>query len=103
MKIAVVGLGYVGLAISMLLSKNHEVVAIDINLKKIKMLNNGIATIKDNDIQDCLNYHIKNSLNNKSYKDKGSFRATDNIYDACENAEFIILATPTNYDEEKLF
>lgn len=102
MKIAVVGLGYVGLANSMLLSKNHEVVAMDTNHKKISMLNDGIATIKDSDIQDYLDYHIKNnSLNNKIHKDRGSFRATNNISDACENAEFIILATPTNYDEEK--
>lgn len=102
MKIAIIGCGYVGLANSMLLSKNHEVVALDIDIKKINMLNNGIASIKDAEIQDYLDHHIKNNtLNNKKFSAEGSFRATDNISDACENAEFIILATPTHYDEKK--
>ncbi len=92
-KIAVAGLGYVGLSIAMLLSKEHDVAAFDVDKKKIGSLKNGISTIDDIDIQNYLSSHKKSdSIMN------GTFLATDNKVDAFKDAEYIIIATPTDYD-----
>ena len=91
MKIAVAGTGYVGLSLATLLSQNNEVVALDIIKEKIDMINNRISPIKDKEIEEYLN--IKN-LN---------LRATLNYQDAFNNADYIIISTPTNYDPEKNF
>lgn len=89
MKIAVAGTGYVGLSNAMLLSQHHEVIALDIIPERIKQLNNKISPLEDSD--------IKNFLANK----KLNFRATLDEELAFKNANFVIVATPTDYDEAK--
>lgn len=87
MKIAIAGAGYVGLSNSILLAQNHEVVVFDINLSKIKKLNKKISPIKDDDIEYFL------SSKNLSIK------ATVNKDLAFKGAQFVIVATPTDYDQ----
>ena len=87
MRIAVSGAGYVGLSSAMLLSQNHEVIITDIKPERIEMLNNGISPIEDPQIEAFLR------------KDELNFRATQDIEDAYKKANFVIVATPTNYDE----
>ena len=91
MKIAVAGTGYVGLSIATLLSQNNEVVALDIIPEKVEMINKGISPIKDEYIED----YLKNK--------KLNLRATLDYKDAFKDAEFIVISTPTNYDDEKNF
>ena len=86
MKIAVAGTGYVGLSNAMIFSQHHEVVALDIIDNKVEMLNQKISPIQDPDISTFLS---EKPLN---------FRATTNKFDAYQNADFIIIATPTDYD-----
>ena len=89
MKVAVAGTGYVGLSIATLLAQHHEVVALDIIKKKVDMINNRISPIKDKEIED----YLKNkNLNLKATLDKE---------EAFKNARFIVISTPTNYDETK--
>lgn len=89
MKIAVAGTGYVGLSIATLLSQNHEVVALDIIKEKVDMINNHISPIQDKEIEDF--------LKNK----KLNLKATLNKEEAFKNANFVVISTPTNYDEQK--
>ena len=91
MKIAVAGTGYVGLSLATLLSQNNEVVALDIIKEKIDMINNRISPIKDKEIEEYLNTK------------KLNLRATLDYQDAFNNADYIIISTPTNYDSEKNF
>ena len=91
MKIAVAGTGYVGLSIATLLSQNNEVVALDIIPEKVEMINKGTSPIKDEYIED----YLKNKNLN--------LRATLDYKDAFKDAEFIVISTPTNYDDEKNF
>jgi len=86
MKIAVVGTGYVGLSNAILLSQKHEVIALDINPERVTQLNKRVSPIQDNDIADY--------LSNKNL----NLRATSSIDEAYSNADYVIVATPTNYD-----
>ena len=91
MKIAVAGTGYVGLSISALLAQHHEVVAVDIISEKVNLINNGKSPIKDDYIEE---YLANRSLN---------LVATLDVKTAYSDADFVIIAAPTNYDLEKNF
>lgn len=89
MKIAVAGTGYVGLSIATLLSQKNEVIALDVIPEKVEMINKRVSPIKDKYIESY-------------FKDKQlNLRATLDYKEAFENAKFIIISTPTNYDDEK--
>jgi len=88
MKIAVAGTGYVGLSIATLLSQNHEVVALDVIEEKVDMINKRISPIKDKEIEE---YFKEKELN---------LRATLDYKDAFMDAEYIVISTPTNYNDE---
>jgi UDPglucose 6-dehydrogenase len=99
MKIAITGTGYVGLSNAMLLSQHHEVVVLDIIPSKIEMLNKAISPVEDKEIQEYLLAHKDNStLNTKQSKSSASFTATLDKVEAYTNADFVIIATPTDYD-----
>jgi len=86
LKIAVAGTGYVGLSVAILLAQHNEVVAIDIVPEKVAMLNRKQSPIEDADIKDF--------LRNKSL----NFKATLDKVEAFTSADFVVIATPTDYD-----
>lgn len=91
MKIAVAGTGYVGLSLATLLSQKNEVIALDVIPEKVEKINNRISPIQDEYIE-------------KYFKEKElNLKATLDYKEAFEGAEFVIISTPTNYDEEKNF
>ena len=91
MKIAVAGTGYVGLSIATLLAQHNEVVAVDVIPEKVEKINNRISPIQDDYIEK---YLTEKSLN---------LRATLDAKAAYRDAEFIVIAAPTNYDPQKNF
>lgn len=88
MKIAVAGLGYVGLSNAILLARHHEVTAIDVVLEKIKMVSAGVSPIIDT---ECERFLSQGNL---------SLNVTIDPVEAYSDAKFVIIATPTNYDPE---
>lgn len=87
MNITVAGLGYVGLSLACLLSKHNDVIAIDINESRVADINNGISPIKDAFIEAYLADRPT------------SLRATTDVNKAYERTDYIVIATPTNYDD----
>ncbi|MCR5094640.1 MAG: nucleotide sugar dehydrogenase [Lachnospiraceae bacterium] len=89
MKIAVAGTGYVGLSMSVLLSQHNEVTAVDVLPEKVEMINNKMSPIIDKEIEDYLanrDLHLSATTDGRS---------------AYRDADFVIVSTPTNYDEKK--
>ena len=91
MKIAVAGTGYVGLSLATLLSQKNEVIALDIDSIKVEKINKRISPIKDEKIEEFFR------------EKKLDLRATVDYEEAFKEADFVIISTPTNYDEEKNF
>lgn len=91
LKIAVAGTGYVGLSMATLLSQHHEVVAVDVVPEKVEKINNRISPIQDDYIEK---YFAEKKLN---------LRATLDGAEAYSDADFVIIAAPTNYDPAKNF
>lgn len=94
MKITVAGTGYVGLSLAVLLSQHNEVTAVDIVPEKVEKINNWISPIQDDYIEKFLAEHTERKLN---------LKATTNGKEAYKNADFVIIAAPTNYDAQKNF
>lgn len=91
MKIAVAGTGYVGLSLATLLSQKHEVLALDVIPEKVEKINNRISPIKDEYIE-------------KFFKEKElNLKATLDYKEALKDAKFVIISTPTNYDDKTNF
>ena len=88
-KITVAGTGYVGLSLAVLLAQKNEVVALDIIPEKVDMINNRISPIKDAEIEE---YFKNKELN---------LKATLDYEDAIRDSKYVIISTPTNYDDEK--
>ena len=91
MKIAIAGTGYVGMSIATLLSQHHEVTAVDIIPEKVEMINRRQSPIADHEIEEY--------LSTKPLK----LRATLDAEEAYRNADFVVIAAPTNYDPVKNF
>lgn len=91
MKIAVAGTGYVGLSLAVLLSQHHEVVAVDIVKDKVDLINNRKSPITDIEIES---FFENNNLNLSATLDSAA---------AYKDADFVIIATPTNYDPDTNF
>ena len=85
-KITVVGSGYVGMSLAVLLSQKNDVTILEIDKKRVELVNNKQSTVQDSDIQEFLN---RRKLNLEATTDKEM---------AYNNSKFIIVATPTNYD-----
>lgn len=89
MKIAVAGTGYVGLSLSILLAQHNKVLALDIVKEKVDLINGKKSPIVDKEIEEYLESHDLDLL------------ATTNAQAAYSDADFVVIATPTNYDPQK--
>lgn len=91
LKIAVAGTGYVGLSLAVLLAQHHQVTALDIVPEKVEMINNKKSPIRDEYIEK---YLAEKELD---------LTATLNAKEAYSDADFVVIAAPTNYDSKKNF
>lgn len=91
MKITIAGTGYVGLSLAVLLAQHNEVLALDVIPEKVKMINNKKSPIVDR--------YISEYLEHKSL----DLKATLDYEYAFKKADYVIVSTPTNYDEKKIF
>lgn len=91
MRIAVAGTGYVGLSVALLLSQHNDVHALDIVPSKVEMLQRGVSPIRDAEIERFLNDQESLQLR---------FHATCDVHEAYGDAEYVVVATPTNYDTD---
>ena len=89
MKIAVAGTGYVGMSIAVLLSQKNKVVAVDVIPEKVEMINNRISPIQDKELEEYLNTKELN------------LKATLDAKEAYEDADYVVISVPTNYDPNK--
>jgi nucleotide sugar dehydrogenase len=96
MKIAIAGTGYVGLSLAVLLSEKHEVMALDVVPEKVEMINNRMSPIRDKYIEEFM-------FEAKKGERVMNLTATLDYKEAFKNANFVIISTPTNYDDEKNF
>ena len=96
MKIAIAGTGYVGLSLAVLLSEKHEVMALDIVPEKVEMINNHMSPIRDKYIEEFM-------FEAKRGERMMNLTATLDYKEAFKNANFVIISTPTNYDDERNF
>lgn len=87
MTIAIVGLGYVGLSLACLLSKDSNVIAIDIDRRKVDLIDRGISPIADAKIEACLK------------SEAARLHVTSDAPAAYKNADYVVISTPTDYDE----
>lgn len=94
MKIAVAGTGYVGLSLAVLLSQHNEVVAVDIVPEKVEKINKWQSPIQDDYIEKFMAEHEERHLN---------LTATTDAEAAYRDADFVVIAAPTNYDSKKNF
>lgn len=88
MQLTIAGTGYVGLSNAVLLAQHHQVIALDVVAEKVEQINQGLSPIADKELED---YLANKPLN---------LRATLDKFEAYERAEFVIIATPTDYDPE---
>lgn len=86
-KVVVVGLGYVGLSSAVLLAQKSEVIGVDLSVEKVKLINQGVSPILDDDITNFLR------------EENLSLTASTDLVHAVKTADYVIIATPTNYDE----
>lgn len=98
LRIAVAGTGYVGLSIATLLAQNHDVIAVDVVPEKVEKLNQGISPIQDEYIEKYLKGDF---INNNGQKGKLRLQATLDGAEAYRDADFVVIAAPTNYDPVK--
>ena len=108
LKIAVAGTGYVGLSIATLFAQHHDVVAVDVVPEKVDKINNRVSPIQDEYIEKYLaDHNIINCVGNESSPSKGdgrgSLTATLDGASAYKDADFVVIAAPTNYDPVKNF
>ena len=94
MKIAVAGTGYVGLSLAVLLSQHNDVIAVDVIDEKVEKINRWESPIVDAEIEEYLQHHEEKGLKLSATLDAESAYAT---------ADFVIIATPTNYDPQRNF
>lgn len=96
MKIAIAGTGYVGLSLAVLLSEKHEVMALDVVPEKVEMINNRMSPIRDKYIEEFM-------FEAKKGERVMNLTATLDYKEAFKDASFVIISTPTNYDDERNF
>jgi UDPglucose 6-dehydrogenase len=98
MKIAVVGIGFVGLSNAIVLAQNNHVIAVDISEEKVKCVNRGISPITDLEGSELLNSFVLDGTIGGKLASR-SLIATTDLGLACLDADYVIIATPTDYDE----